>query len=144
KAALAEQRSTEAVLARDEARKRYYMAVGAFNKMIFGLQSLLQGHAGTQKLRMELLAKARGGLQILLQDAEQVGTLDDSTLIWSYFRMGDVEKELGDTVAAQKEYQAGHDIARRLADADPSNQQAQSDLGAGYGKLGAVELQLGH
>jgi len=143
KATLAEQRSTEAMLARNAARKRYFMAVVAFNDMIFGLQSLLEGHAGTQKLRIDLLAKARTGLRILLQDAEQVGTPDDTTLIWSYFRMGDVEMELGDTAAAQKEYQAGHDIARQLADADSTNLQAQADLGAGYGKLGAVELQLG-
>jgi serine/threonine-protein kinase len=142
KAALAQQKQTEAEQARDEAKKRYMMALMAFSNMVSTLQSKLEVHPGTQHVRKELLTKARDGLRYLLDESELLA-FRDSQLVWSCLRLGDVEMELGNTVAGQKQYQAGHDLARRLAEADPSNEQAQYDLVASYGKIANAALQLG-
>ncbi|MCS6849849.1 MAG: tetratricopeptide repeat protein [Gemmataceae bacterium] len=61
----------------------------------------------------------------------------------SYERLGDVRLQLGQTKAALDSYEKSLAGFQRLADADPKNAQAQSDLGVCYDKLGDVQLQLG-
>jgi tetratricopeptide (TPR) repeat protein len=74
--------------------------------------------------------------------AEKQGS-PDQTLVWSHLRMGDVELALGNTLAAKKEYEIGHELAQRQAEADPKNAEAQRDLRASYGRLGDATLQSG-
>jgi Flp pilus assembly protein TadD len=57
--------------------------------------------------------------------------------------MGDVELLLGNTQTAGKQYEEAHELARRLAEADPQNAQAQRDLSVSLNKLGDVTRQLG-
>lgn len=134
--------NADLTVARDDARRRYKLALDAFNQMVFGILNKLEDHPGTQDLRKDLLENARAGLKKLLQEAEKQGN-PDSTLVWSYFRMGDLEKALGHPLAAQQEYQDGHDLARDLADADRKNTQAQHDLSVSYNLLGSLKRELG-
>ncbi|MFO0881704.1 MAG: tetratricopeptide repeat protein [Gemmataceae bacterium] len=127
---------------RDQAKQRYLLALDAFNDMVFGIQNKLETQPGTLALRKELLGKARLGLGKLLAEAERQGN-PDSTLVWAHFRMGDTEKILGNIEAARQQYQAGHDLARRLVEANPDSLRAQRDLSVSYSKLGDVSLQLG-
>ena len=110
--------------------------------MVQGIQTKLETRPGTEDLRKDLLENARKRVQELLQEAERQGN-PDQTLVWSYFRMGDVDQVLGDTLAAKKEYASGSELAVKLAAADPSNSSAQSDLGISYINLGNIAQQLG-
>jgi serine/threonine protein kinase len=128
--------------ARDLAWRRYHLALDAFNRMVFGIQTRLETRPGTQELRKELLENARQGLRALLREAEGQGD-PDSTLVWSHLRTGDVELVLGNTQAARQHYEAGHELAGELAQADANKALAQRDLSACFERLGNVTLQLG-
>jgi tetratricopeptide (TPR) repeat protein len=138
----ADENARRAETARDQARQRFQLALDALNDMVFGIQHKLQNRPGTLVLRKDLLENARRGLEKLLQEAEKQGN-PDQTLVWSYFRMGDVEQILGNTFAANKEYTSGYELASKLAAADPGNHAAQRDLSASCSRLGDVTLQLG-
>ena len=122
--------------------ERTKLALDAFNQMVFGIQNKLKNRPGTQDLRKELLEQARIGLAKILDEARKQGT-PDNTLVWSHFGMGDLERQLGNTLAAQREYRAGYELAKRLADADPTNVGAQRDLGVSFDSLGDIALPLG-
>ncbi len=124
------------------ARERTKSLSDVLGDFVFGIQNTLANQPGTQELRRSLLETARTGLKKVLDDARKQGT-PDSTLVWSYFRMGEVEMNLGNTLAAEKEYRAGHELAKSLADADPKNAQAQHDLSVSFNRLGDVTLRLG-
>jgi hypothetical protein len=110
--------------------------------MVFDVQHKLKNRPGTLELRQDLLRNARQGLRQLLREAERQGD-PDSTLVWAHFGMGDVELLLGNTQTAHKQYQEAHELARRLAEADPKNAQAQRDLSVSFNKLSDVTRQLG-
>lgn len=139
---LADTRRIQAELARDDARRRYIFALDAYKQMVSGIQTKLAMRPATLELRKDLLENARSGLQTLLQEAEKLGT-PDSTLVWSYFRLGDVELALGNTQAASKEYRLGHAIVEQLAKGEPDNPQFQRDLGTSFSNLGEVAQRLG-
>ena len=138
----ADENALQAVAARDQAQRRFRLALDALNDMVQGIQTKLETRPGTQDLRKDLLENARKRVQELLQEAERQGN-PDQTLVWSYFRMGDVDQVIGDTLAAKKEYASGSDLAVKLAAADPNNSQVQSDLGISYINLGNIAQQLG-
>ncbi|MBN9122310.1 MAG: serine/threonine protein kinase [Planctomycetes bacterium] len=127
---------------RDRAKQLYVLALTAFNQTVFDIQGRLEKSPGTLDLRRELLKNARDGLQQLVGEAEKHGT-PDRTLIWSHFRMGDVELVLGNTLTALQEYEAGHRLARRLAEANPDDVETRRDLSVSFEKLGNVTLKLG-
>ncbi len=54
-------------------------------------------------------------------------------------KLGDLAVAAGDLTAARTAYQAGLDIATRLAAADPSNTQWQRDLSISHNKLGDLD-----
>jgi serine/threonine-protein kinase len=139
---LTEQARLEAVDARDTAQRRFRLALDALNDMVQGIQTKLEVRPGTQDLRKDLLENARRRVQELLQEAERQGN-PDQTLVWSYFRMGDVDQVIGDTQAAKKEYASALALASTLAAADPRDSSAQSDLGISYINLGNIAQQLG-
>jgi tetratricopeptide (TPR) repeat protein len=122
-------------------QQRTKIAQDAYGDFVFGIQDQLENRPETLDLRRTLLGIARKGLAKILEDARKQGT-PDSTLVWSNLRMGDVERQLGNTLAAQKEYQTGHEMAQRLADADPKNAEAQTDLFISYFKLGSTNNTL--
>ena len=123
-------------------RERTKSLSDAYGDFVFGIQNKLGSQPGTQVLRRSLLETARTGLKKILDDARAQGS-PDQTLVWSHFRMGDVEMDLGNTLAAQKEYQAGHELAKSLADANPKLTQFQRDLGISFNNLGKVTQQRG-
>jgi serine/threonine protein kinase len=137
----AEQERVRAEKARDLARHRFRLALGAYQEMVFDVQNELKDRPGTSGLLKRLLADARRGLQELSKEAEGEASAD-STLVWTYFQRGDVELRLGDVEAARAEYQAGHRLAKRLADADRGSLQALRDLSVSHNKLGDVALDL--
>jgi tetratricopeptide (TPR) repeat protein len=136
------QHAAEAQKNAETANARTKLALDAYGDFVFGIQDQLSKQPGTQELRLALLQNARTGLKKILDDARKQGT-PDSTLVWSHFRMGDVEQQLGNTLAAQKEYQDGNELAKGLAEADPKNALAQRDLSISYDRLGNVTQQLG-
>src|SRR5207245_2718990 len=48
-------RREEAEQARDQSRRRYQLALDAFNDLVFGIQNKLKVRPGTQDLRKDLL-----------------------------------------------------------------------------------------
>ena len=122
--------------------QRTKMLGDAYGDFVFDIQNMLVNRPGTQDLRRALLEKARTGLKKILDEARKQGS-PDQTLAWSHFRMGDVEQQLGNTLAAQKEYQAGYELAKQLADVDPKNADAQRDLSVIFNRLGDVTRRLG-
>lgn len=123
--------------------ERTKLALDAFNQMVFGIQDKLKNRSGTLELRKDLLENARTGLKKILDEARKQGT-PDSTLIWAYLKIGDVETSLGNTEEAKKEYSSGFQIAKQLSDADPSDEEARRNLGDCCERLGKVTLQLGN
>jgi hypothetical protein len=126
--------------ARDQARQRTRLALDAFNLMVFDVQHKLKNRPDTLELRQDLLRNARRGLRQLLREAQRQEN-PDSTAVWALFGMGDVELLLGNTQTARKQYEEAHELARRLAEADRKNAQAQRDLSVSFNKLGEVALQ---
>ncbi len=139
---LTEAAREDAITARDAAQRRFRLALDALNDMVQGIQTKLEVRPDTEDLRRDLLENARRRVQELLQEAQRQGN-PDQTLVWTYFRMGDVDQVLGDTLAAKKEYTSGSDLAIKLAEAAPHDSSAQSDLGIGYINLGNIAQQLG-
>ncbi len=103
----------------------------------------VQNMPGSPEVKRAMLERARDGLAKLLEEARQQA-MPDSALVWSHLRMGDVELQLENKLAAQKQYQAGHAIAERRAAADPKGVPAQRDLAVSLDRLGAVAEQLGN
>ena len=133
---------SEAEAARDKAKERYLIALDAYNQMVNSIQSKLFQRPGTQELRIELLTTARTGLQQLLKESERAGN-PDSTLVRAYYRMGEVELSLGNSAAAEKEYQVGYQLALKLAAEKPDEIGLQIELSQGWKKLGLVDLKQG-
>jgi tetratricopeptide (TPR) repeat protein len=142
RAATEAQAKEDAEKARDAMALRTRFALDAFNDMVFAIQNKLRVRPETQDLRRELLHNARAGLQRILDEAREQGS-PDSTLVWSHFRMGDLEENLGSLRAAQREYQAACDMAQRLIDANPANAVARRDLSVGLNNLGDIAVKLG-
>jgi len=140
-AAQEETKKTQAALV--VANERTKSLGAAYSDFVFGIQNKLENRPGTQDLRRELLETARKGLAKILDDARKQGT-PDRTLWGAHMQMGDVELNLGNTLAAKKEFDAGHEIARALTYADPKNADAQRNLSFSYINLGDVTLQLGN
>src|SRR5205085_181284 len=57
--------------ARDQARRRFQLALDAFEQMVFAIQDKVEHRPGMLELRLALLGDARAGLHKLLQEAEE-------------------------------------------------------------------------
>ena len=88
------------------------------------------------------MESARGGLKRVVAETGREGKADH-TIVWSHYRLGDVEMHLGNREAAREAYSTGFDMAGRLADADPDGPTAQLDLGSGYDRLAVADLEDG-
>lgn len=132
---------SQAEQARDQARVRYQLALDAFDDMVFAIQTKLGKHSGTLELRKELLLDARGGLTRLLAEAGRQGN-PDQKIVWSHFQLGKIERSLGDVEGAQREFDAGYQLASGLVEADPQNEQHQRDLCVALTHLSDLALQM--
>jgi tetratricopeptide (TPR) repeat protein/tRNA A-37 threonylcarbamoyl transferase component Bud32 len=128
--------------ARDQAKQRFELASKAFNEMIFGIQTKLEASPATQKLRRELLQKAREGLLELLTQS-QGQDQPDRALLYSHMRMGDVERNLGGLQAANREYLIALEQAKILCDTAANQAEAQRDLALVLERLGDMAKEQG-
>ncbi len=128
--------------ARDQARRRYQLALDALNDMVFGIQTKLETRPGTEDLRKDLLENARKRLQSCSRrpsgKATRIRRSSGPISAWATWI-----RCWANTLDAKKEYASGCEIAKQLAEADPSSSQAQSDLGISYVNLGNIAQQLG-
>jgi tetratricopeptide (TPR) repeat protein/tRNA A-37 threonylcarbamoyl transferase component Bud32 len=124
------------------AQKRFAQALAAYKEMVHQMQDGLQTLPNTQKVRSDLLSKARDGLRELLKDADESGE-PDSALVWAHLRLGEIEQYLGDTKATRKEFQAAQEVAAKVVEADPENVNAQRDLGFASSQLGVICTKMG-
>lgn len=114
------QKKTELENSLQTVSERTKLALEAFQELGYGIQTKLDVRPDTQALRKELMLVARAGLQNMLDDAREQGK-PDQTLFWIHVQMGDLELELGNTPAAETEYQAVGQLARQLSAADPES-----------------------
>jgi eukaryotic-like serine/threonine-protein kinase len=137
----AEQADRERI-ARQNAEAMTRNALDANNAMVFDIQEELAPKPGLQDLRIKLLRKARAGLTTILEQSRKLGS-PDATMVSTYFQLGDLEWNLGDALAAKKEFQAGVDLAHQLSTSRPADLQTQRLLSDGYTKLGDAMKLLG-
>jgi tetratricopeptide (TPR) repeat protein len=62
----------------------------------------------------------------------------------SYNKIGDLLKAQGHLPEALKSFRDGHDIFKRLAQADPGNAGWQRDLAVSHERIGDMEQRLDH
>jgi serine/threonine protein kinase/Flp pilus assembly protein TadD len=117
-------------------------ALDANNAMVFDIQEELAPKPGLQALRMKLLRKAREGLTKILEQSRKQGS-PDATIVSTHYQLGDLEWNLGDAVAAKKEFQKGLQLAQQLAASRPQESETQRLLSNGYTKLGDAIKLLG-
>ncbi|WP_282606361.1 hypothetical protein [Pelagibius sp. Alg239-R121] len=87
------------------------------------------------------LAEAERAFRQYLEFQEQDG--DEREISVSHNRIGDVQVAQGDLSGALKSYQAGLEIADRLASQDPGNAGWQRDLSVSHERIGDVWIKLG-
>lgn len=129
-------------IARQNAEAMTRNALDANNAMVFDIQEELAPKPGLQDLRIKLLRKAREGLTKILEQSRKLGS-PDATIVSTYYQLGDLEWNLGDVVAARKEFQTGLELAQQLATSRPEKLETQRHLSNGYTKLGDAIKLLG-
>jgi serine/threonine-protein kinase len=137
----------EARRARDAERSaaaQRQLALRTVRGVVGDIQAKLKGRPGQAGLRKALLGRALAGLKEVARAADTAAQADHET-IQVYWDLGDIflEIEEGGTAEAKKQYQAAHDLASRLAEADPGSAIDQRDLSVSYTRLGDVYLELG-
>ncbi|MBN9122941.1 MAG: protein kinase, partial [Planctomycetes bacterium] len=95
--------------------ERYDRAVGAYNVLIKEVDKRFANQIGMEKLRREILEKARDGLQKLTR-AGREGRFADRTLVSAYRQLGDVYLRLNDTAEAHKHFALAVEQADRVLD----------------------------
>ncbi|MFI5381228.1 MAG: protein kinase [Tepidisphaerales bacterium] len=132
KRALAERQTTLAQARFDDVRQ-------LANKFLFDFDDKIATLAGATPARQLVVATA---LEYLSRLRTQAG--DDRQLLHevvaAYLKVGDVQAKpnfpnLGDTSGALESYRDALALARKLADADPHDVEAQGDLGAVYERI---------
>jgi eukaryotic-like serine/threonine-protein kinase len=129
-------------IARQNAEVMTKNALDANNAMAIDIQEELAPKPGLQDLRIKLLRKAREGLTKILEQSRGLGS-PDATIVSTYYQLGDLEWNLGDVVAAKKEFQKGVDLAKQLSASRPDERDTQKLLSDGYTKLGDAIKLLG-
>ena len=132
-----QQQTQQELAARLKAEEMTKNALAANNAMVFDIQEELAPKPGLQDLRIKLLRNARQGLTKILEQSRDLGS-PDTTVVSTYFQLGDLEWNLGDVAAARKEFQTGVDLAKQLSASRPDARETKRLLSNGYTKLGDV------
>jgi tetratricopeptide (TPR) repeat protein len=128
--------------ARLKAQAMTKIAMDISSAMVGQWQERLRDRADTQDVRRDLLKSARDGLARFLVEARQDGD-PDHLMVLSHLQLGDLELDLGNSSAAMKEFEAGHALAKRLAEQSPQSKEAQRDWMFAMNKLGDASVQMG-
>lgn len=132
-----QQQTQQELVARLKAEEMTKNALAANHAMVFDIQEELAPKPGLQDLRIKLLRNARQGLTKILEQSRDLGS-PDTTVISTYYQLGDLEWNLGDVAAARKEFQTGVDLAKQLSASRPDDRETKRLLSNGYTKLGDV------
>jgi serine/threonine-protein kinase len=137
---LALERSQQAEKSASEQRQ---LALKTVSRVVDQIHARLKDQPNQQELRKELLREALAGLKEVARAADT--TQADHATIWTLFELGDLfqEIEIGGLTEARKQYEQAHDLARKLAEADPRSAQAQRDLAVSLSRLGDVQFRQG-
>ncbi len=130
--------------AEKSATQQRQLSLQTVRRVVYDIHAQLKDRPVHKELRKLLLARALDGLKAVARAADTAAQVDQET-IWVHCELGDIflEIEAGGTTEAKKQYDIAHDLARRIAEADPSSARAQRDLSISYNKLGDVQMQLG-
>lgn len=146
------------------ARQQSQLALTTLTSVIGDIELGLRNLSGGAEIRRRLLNTSLAGLDDIATQYVDQASVDRQTMM-AFVGIGDILRELGDeeVVAAQSDAQSGdtssqqasavklaetfyrraHEIAVKLAAADPQSGLAQSDVAMLREKLGDLQLQLG-
>jgi tetratricopeptide (TPR) repeat protein len=143
-----EQGKTQRALDRSEtaeksASKQRQLALKTLRRVLDEIHDRLKDQPNQQELRKDLLQGALAGLKEVARAADTAEA--DHETIWALVELGDLfgKIEIGGLAEARKQYELAHELARKLAEADPGSAQAQRDLSISLSKLGNVQLEQG-
>ncbi len=117
------------------------LALNTLNAIVNNIQGELDEIPAARPVRQKLLSYALSGLEAVAGAADTAREASRSQFR-THLELGEMFTLLGSPRAAD-EFQSAHEIALRLAQADPDSTQAQRDLSVSYNKLGDVERKLG-
>ncbi len=119
------------------------LALETMEDVVNVLDERLKSVPALKEFRKELLERAKKGLQQVSREGDTIGRIDHGT-IWVHLKLGDISLEMdGDTRWAWAQYELAHRLAKKRADAEPTDTQAQRDLSVAHEKQGNVRLQMG-
>jgi tetratricopeptide (TPR) repeat protein len=143
-----EQGKTKRALDRSEAAEKSAsqqrrLALKTVRRVVDQIHERLKDQPNQQELRKELLNEALAGLKEVARAADT--TEADHATIWALLELGDIfqQIEIGGLAEARKQYEQAHQLARRLAEADPRSPQAQRDLSVSLERLGDAQVKQG-
>jgi eukaryotic-like serine/threonine-protein kinase len=141
KTALALEQSQQA---EESAREQRQVALQTVRRVVVDIHERLKDKPAQQELRKALLRQALDGLKEVARRTDTAKAIDHEQ-VRAHLELGDIflEIEQGGTVEAKTQYERAHEIAKKLAEVNPTNAQAQQGLSLSYEKLGDVQLQLG-
>jgi tetratricopeptide (TPR) repeat protein len=126
------------------AQGRTRLTLATLKSVVFDIQRKLTNRPAFHDLQVELLAHAITGLQKLTQHIEAGNLAEaDRTTAVALMDMGDIYLEIGKTGEANALFERAHQVALRLAGAEPGNRQAQDDLYLTYSRLGKARGSMG-
>jgi tetratricopeptide (TPR) repeat protein len=107
--------------------------------LLFSMLDKLKTIERTEDIRLELLRKV-GTLSSTLQ---HIGAEEDqSTKFWIGILEGDIANAHREREVARREFSEARDLAKRVVDDDPDNQDWRRNLSVSYVKLGDLELAI--
>jgi tetratricopeptide (TPR) repeat protein len=98
-------------------------------------EDTLLNQPGLQRIRKELLLRARDNYEIFLSDSGGDETVRDE-LARAHYRVGWITDEIDSPVKAMSSYEKAREMQTRLLDADPDNSERLKDLGDTHNRIG--------
>ena len=146
---MADTRRAEAEAARQDAQanarradEQSALALKTLNTVVYSIQKELAEIPAARPVRQKLLTHALDGLQAVAGAADTARQTSRSQFV-TYNELGNMLAVLGSPYFAEQRQKA-HEIALRLAKADPSDREAQRDLWVSSNKLGEAREALGN
>jgi serine/threonine-protein kinase len=119
------------------AAEQRQLSLATVRRVVDKIQARLKDEPRQQELRKELLAEAEAGLKEVARAVDTSAAADHET-IWVLLELGDIFRDLeaGGLLQARRQYEKAHEVAWRLAEADPADAHAQRDLAVCLSSLG--------